>query len=340
MTRQIIIGAAVAGVVLGCFPAPAFPSSLAAEHPVINNLAAEVFLYWERVKNLSPEEKYKAWMETIESKHADFYENVIYGGLGGRADEATKRAMVEKFLAALPDSIDRLRACAASMEKEIREIHQLLRQSFPGYPAGPEYYLAISLGTSDGGVRPLNHRFICFFGVDVASEIKTEVRRRALITHESFHLYQLSWLMPKIMSKYGATSMPELISKMGVGPMMFIEGQAVRATEKVYPQAGLYAVYEKLIPDIQKKMPQLVDGLIAGKDAMSLEIYKKYFLDPNEDSFVPEKSAYYLGYLIVKRLEKETPLEKMFEWDLETLKQKMIDGLVWLEREGKSSGSS
>ncbi len=113
--------------------------------------------------------------------------------------------------------------------------------------------------------------------------------------------------------------------------MLFLEGQPIRATEQLCPDAGLYAVYEQLIPDIQKKMPQLVDGLLAAKDLLSMDVYRRYFADPNEDPVVPEKAAYYMGYLIVKELEKETSLDAMLQWDLDTLNAKMINGLVALK---------
>jgi hypothetical protein len=60
---------------------------------------------------------------------------------------------------------------------------------------------------------------------------------------------------------------------------------------------------------------------------MSPEIYRKYFLDPNNDDFVPEKSGYYMGYLIVKNLEKEYSLAEMVQWDLDTLNLHMVEGL-------------
>ncbi len=82
---------------------------------------------------------------------------------------------------------------------------------------------------------------------------------------------------------------------------------------------------------MRKKMPQLGDGLLAARDVLSMDVYKKYFADPNEDPFVPEKAAYYMGYLIVKELEKETSLDEMFQWDLDTLNARMISGVVALK---------
>jgi carbon starvation protein len=91
--------------------------------------------------------------------------------------------------------------------------------------------------------------------------------------------------------------------------------------------AGLYSIYENLIPDIEKKLPKLTDELLQNVEVMSPEIYRKYFLDPNNDDFVPEKSGYYMGYLIVKNLEKEYSLAEMVKWDLDTINQHMIAGL-------------
>ncbi len=333
MKPRVITWVAITGGFLGQVGAGALAVP-PADGPVIHNVAADVFRYWDGAKDLSAEEKYQAWVGAIEDPHRVFYDTIIFGGMGGPADAAARRAMVDRFLATLPARIEGLRACAGSMDKEIRSTYTRLRASFPGFPAAPEYYLAVSLGTSDGGVRPLAGRFICYFGVDVVSD-RTEVRRQALITHESMHLYQFSRLMPTLTARYGDLPLFELIPKMGVGPMLFIEGQAIRATEELCPDAGLYAVYEQLIPDIRKKMPQLVDGLLAARDVLSMDVYKKYFADPNEDPFVPEKAAYYMGYLIVKELEKQTSLDEMFQWDLDTLNARMISGLVAL-RNGPS----
>jgi len=133
------------------------------------------------------------------------------------------------------------------------------------------------------------------------------------------------------MPKFGQMNMQQLMSQMGIAPMMFIEGHAVRATEHLLPEAGLYSIYEGLIPDIEKKLPKLADELLQNVEVMNPGIYRKYFLDPNSDDFIPEKSGYYMGYLIVKDFEKEYSLAEMVKWDLDTLNQNMIKGLKKLK---------
>jgi hypothetical protein len=295
--------------------------------PRIINIAADFVQYWEQAKNLPMEEKIKLWDEMIMSTHQHFYQQVIYPLYYRQGKKNVKEDLLPQFLETVPDRIDLIKECAAEMEKEIVEVVGLLHEKYPDFKPIFDYYLAISLDQSDGGVRPFNKSVICFFGVDAASRIKSKVRRQALIAHESFHLYQMSNLMPKIMQKFGQMNMQQLMSQMGIAPMMFIEGHAVRATEHLLPEAGLYSIYENLIPDIEKKLPKLADELLQNVEVMNPEIYRKYFLDPNNDDFVPEKSGYYIGYLIVKDLEKEYSLTEMVKWDLDTLNQNMIKGL-------------
>ena len=300
--------------------------------PRIINIAAEFVQYWEKAKDLPMEDKVKLWDEMIESKHKNFYQQIIYPLFYRTGMEKAKNEIMMRFLETIPDRIDRIKECAFAMEDEIVETLRLFKEKYPKFVPIFDYYLAISLDQSDGGVRTFNNSIICFFGIDAASKIKSKVRRQALIAHESFHLYQFSQLMPKIMQKYGRINMQQLMGKAGAGTMMFIEGHAVRATEHLLPEAGLYAVYENLIPEIEEKMPKLADELL--NQPMTPQIYKKYFLDPNDDPFVPEKSAYYMGYLIVKDLEKEYSLAEMVKWDLDTINQKMAEGLKKL-KEGK-----
>ena len=299
--------------------------------PRIINIAADFVQYWEQAKNLPMEEKIKLWDEMIMSTHQHFYQQVIYPLYYRQGKKNVKEDLLPRFLETIPDRIDLIKECAAEMEKEIVEVVGLLHEKYPDFKPIFDYYLAISLDQSDGGVRPFNKSVICFFGVDAASRIKSKVRRQALIAHESFHLYQMSNLMPKIMQKFGQMNMQQLMSQMGIAPMMFIEGHAVRATEHLLPEAGLYSIYENLIPDIEKKLPKLADELLQNVEVMNPEIYRKYFLDPNNDDFVPEKSGYYMGYLIVKDLEKEYSLTEMVKWDLDTLNQNMIKGLKKLK---------
>jgi hypothetical protein len=299
--------------------------------PHIINIAADFVQYWEQAKDLPMEEKIKLWDEMIENKHKDFYQQIIYALYYRQGKKNVREELLPKFLETVPDKIDLIKECAAEMEKEIVEVVGLLHEKYPDFKPIFDYYLAISLDQSDGGVRPFNKSVICYFGVDVATRIKSKVRRKALIAHENFHLYQMSKLMPKIMQKFGQMDMQQFMSKTGVTFMMFIEGHAVRATELVFPEAGLYSIYENLIPDIEEKMPQLAEQLLQNTESMSPEIYRKYFLSPNNDGFVPEKSGYYMGYLIVKDLEKEYSLTEMVKWDLDTLNQHMIKGLKKLK---------
>jgi hypothetical protein len=95
LKRQMVITATIVGFVLCALPAPARPASSQVEGPIINNLAADVFLYWDKVKILSLDEKYKTWMETVENKHAAFFQKKIYGGVGRLSEEMGKRKMVE-----------------------------------------------------------------------------------------------------------------------------------------------------------------------------------------------------------------------------------------------------
>ena len=299
--------------------------------PRVINIAAEFVQYWEQAKDLPMEDKVKLWDEMIESKHKNFYQQIIYQFLYGTGMEKAKEEKLIRFLETVPDRIDRIKECAFTMEDEIVETLQLFKAKYPEFVPIFDYYLAISLDQADGAVRPFNNSIICFFGVDAASNIKSKVRRQALIAHESFHLYQFSHLMPKIMQKYGQINTQQFMAQTGAGFWMFIEGQAVRATEHLLPEAGLYAVYEKLIPEIKEKMPQLADELLQNMQPMSPQIYKKYFLDPNDDTFVPKKSAYYMGYLIVKELEEEYSMAEMVKWDFDTINQKMADGLKKLK---------
>lgn len=302
--------------------------------PRIINIAADFFQYWEKSKDLSMEEKINLWYEMVESKHTDFYQRIIYPMFYLVGGKDVKKELLEKFLKTIPDRIEQIKNCASEMEKEISEVIKILNKNYPDFQPIFDYYLSINLDLSDGGVRPFNNSMICYFGVDAASKIKSKVRRQALIAHENFHLYQFSHLMPKIIQKYGQINTQQFIEVTGAGFWMFIEGHAVRATEVLLLEAGLYAVYEKLIPEIQEKMPKLADELLQNTQTMSPEIYRKYFLAPNNDDFVPEKSAYYIGYLIVKDLEKEFPLADMVKWDLDTLNLKVIEGLNKL-KEGK-----
>jgi hypothetical protein len=39
-------------------------------------------------------------------------------------------------------------------------------------------------------------------------------------------------------------------------------------------------------------MSQLVDGLLAARDSLTMDVYKKYSADPSDDAFVPQTAAY------------------------------------------------
>lgn len=89
---------------------------------------------------------------------------------------------------------------------------------------------------------------------------------------------------------------------MGEAPLFFafIEGLAVYTTERAYSDAFCPGLIEKNVPLYKKHFNEYTQEFLKDAQEFDYSKYEKYFKDYSQNTSVPAKLGYWLGYQVVK----------------------------------------
>lgn len=183
------------------------------------------------------------------------------------------------------------------------------------------HYIVPSLNTSSGAVRPFNGKLIAYYGLESLSIFDKPLDIKAIVFHESFHLIHFQNLFPALMEKYqGNTDIFSIVMGEGLLFFAFIEGLAVYATECAYPSAFRPGLLEKNVPLYKAHFNEYAKEFLKDAQAFDYSKYEKYFTDYSPNPSVPYKFGYWLGYQVIKSLQKQYSVSEMMKWDSEKIK--------------------
>jgi hypothetical protein len=289
----------------------------------INSLMPDFYAYWEKARNEPPEVRIELWDSLFEAKHRDFYRQMVYEGLEGDRLEQMKAQKLKAFLEPLTDAdIDRMKDDETRLKRLILEALSDLRSYYPWATETTTHYLIPSLNTSTGDARPFEGDMVACYGVELTNNLGDDANIKALIVHETFHVYHFRRVVPHLARKYGSDlNMNNIMSGEGPILMVFIEGLAIIAEEAVYPGVPKPGIFNHLMPDYQGNFEKYASEFLGDLDSFDYQKYVRYFVDPNNDPTMPEKFGYWLGYLALKALKKEYSVQEMMNWDTDKAKQ-------------------
>jgi glyoxylase-like metal-dependent hydrolase (beta-lactamase superfamily II)/uncharacterized protein YjaZ len=290
----------------------------------IISLMPDFYSFWEKAKDEPLENKIKLWNTLFEAKHAEFYRQVIYEGQQGEELNQIKAQKLKSFLGNLKEEdVERMEEKEKQLRKIIPQALDDLKKLVPEQKREINYYIIPSLNTSNGAGRPYNRDIIVYFGLEMfGSHLSRPEDIKALVAHETFHVFHFRNMAAALWEKYGNEVNLAAVIR-GEGPLFFafIEGMAVYTVEKLYPGVPRPGLIEDYVPQYQENFSLYTKEFLKDLKDFDYQKYKKYFSDPSDDPLIPDKFGYWLGYKIVQSLTKEFTIEEMMKWPPEKISQ-------------------
>jgi hypothetical protein len=271
-------------------------------HKVVN-VVDDFLAFWEQARSRSPRAQRKLWEQTVESRHRHYFDRAVYRGAGA----AERRAMLDEFLARVPDHINEIRELNARINNGLMEALVYMRSRFPEYRHRQDVYVGLSLFRFDGAVRPVHNEAgvpdtLCL-GADVLAGY-TAQQLQMTIAHEFFHLYHFGYL-------FRHTSVEELRT-----PHMplVIEGLAVAGAEAIYPSLmpEMYLHFSEKEHAAQREQLATISQryLALIRDGATPADYEPWFTN-TESGEAPPRAGYLLGYEVATRMRGALTLEQV-----------------------------
>ena len=294
-------------------------------HKVIN-VVDDFLIFWERAKDEPPNRQRRLWRRMVESKHRDYFDRAVYRG----ANREQRRAMLDWFLAIVPDRIDAIREFNRQIIFKLTEAVIYFKSRFPEYQQKRDIYIGLSMFGFDSSIRAVQNEegvpdTLCL-GAEVLALYPTQQLQIA-IAHEFFHLYHFGFLFQD----------PWLDEIQSPHIRLMIEGLAVAGAEAIYPYepSTLYLNFsdEELMYQSDELAVSSQRYLELVREQASLERYEQWFNFSSSDE-APLRGGYLLGYEVTKRVLAAFTLEQIVRMTPDQLREHTEEQLAAMATDG------
>lgn len=246
-----------------------------------------------------PEAAVADFKATIVPRFPQFYGPQRYKG---KLTEAERDAQLAKAFAGFPAIRTAYIGKVANFTRDLPRHIATFRAAFPDYAAGTDIWFLHSLGEMDGGTRTFGDQNFFIFGADVMVQAHGNGDEAAFFHHELFHDYQALHC--------------------DGGPVwagVWEEGLATYVSKRLNPKATdaelLLDLPHNMVPDTRRQMRRALDDLHAKLDSTDGEAVAGLFQRRGDDTGLPARRAYYLGYLIAEEVGKTMSMREMAKLD-------------------------
>lgn len=296
--------AGITAFVCGCTVSSESIPEAAEPSAPYENYADDFLAVWDRTRGDSPEARREAFRREIFPLFAAFYEAErfqseefgsptlpeVIAYSDSRIDDA-----FENFEEMREAYVDKMRQFDSGLANAISDF----KQTFPDFKLRTKIYLLHSLGEMDGGTRTLNGETVLIFGADGMAKFHSFGDERAFFLHELFHVYHQSHFGPCNEIWCDA----------------WREGLAVYASEQLVPEASpIELLIDYPIGTLARVDSQLLTALIHLQDVGNCSdqnIYSALFQTSQDETSLPPRRGYYLGYLIAKEAGQELTVSQL-----------------------------
>jgi hypothetical protein len=262
----------------------------AADSCHITNIVPSFLSFWDEFAKADTATQTKIFQEKVIVPNQAVYDGVM------STVPIPLTTLIPQALAKVPEHIDAMRSMNQSITNEVPEHIKSFRKSFPDFQCSTPIYFLYSMGAFDGSVRKVNGSPALMFGVDVIA-VTFGQNQDPLFAHELFHRYHNQVIQ----------SQPDAIYW-----NLWEEGLATYVSRTLNP--GLPDSKICCFPDIEavkKQLPEIAGRLLGKLDSAKFEDVQEFFLGGQKALDIPERSGYYIGYLIAKQLGETRSLEQL-----------------------------
>jgi hypothetical protein len=254
------------------------------------NLVPAFLAFWDEYGKAEPAAQIRMFQARVVEPNRAVYDGVLSGV------SAPVPELIARSLATAPGRIGAIRRINQSITTEVPQHIARFRQTFPDFKCTTPVYFLYSLGAFDGAVREVKGTPALMFGVDVIVQTFGD-DQAPLFAHELFHVYHRQMI--------------------GEGPdelywALWMEGLATYVSRTLNP--GLPESSACCFPDIEavsKQRSAIAAQLLARLDSVKDEDYRRFMLGGQKDLDIPQRSGYYIGYLIAQHLGERHSLAEL-----------------------------
>ncbi|TMP41592.1 MULTISPECIES: DUF5700 domain-containing putative Zn-dependent protease [unclassified Pseudoalteromonas] len=284
--------------IFGVLSFNALANKQSADFEVIN-LADDFYTLYQSSKTLTAENRAEQFSQHFTSQFAPFY-----------SDKSFVKA-IEGFSGIEEVYFSKNRR----LSKELNSSMESFIATFPDFKSEIPIYILHSLGRFNGATRELNGKTYLMFGVDLMAKYHTWKNDTPFFHHELFHVYHEKLFQCK----------DELWCS------IWTEGLATYVSHKLTPSASDDELMLNIPSNLVKKIrARHLDSFVDLKKkfySKKTEIYSSFFNFAKDETKLPYRRGYYLGYILAKEIGKNYSLEQLAKMDKKTVESLLLKEL-------------
>jgi len=259
--------------------------------------------------DLAPPARARAFVDRFAASHADFYIPQLFGPpekLLQLAERLFDPKKTPQSPGARPVTLEDVLAMGRTITADYGRFEATFREAFPDYTCDTPLSFGVSLYLFDGSQSSTdpsgNGRMR--FGVDKIAQLHPPRELPAFFHHELFHIYHLQQTRTALLraaQENGWKAAPTWWT-------LWLEGLATYVSSRLNPQLTAPEIFwtpRDLEQRMQAKLPEAARMLLTDLDDMDAkDAYSRWFTGSSNPPGLPERSGYYLGYLMAKQLDR------------------------------------
>jgi hypothetical protein len=258
----------------------------------VTNLGPTFIAFWEHHAAQNNQDQARDFeIEVVNS-----FEAVYDGVWSGVPSTISHQDLLMRSFKQIPLYMDDIRVMSASIDSTLPMHIASFQRAFPDFDCSIPVYFLYSAGAFDGAVRKVDGKSALMFGLDEIARIYGQ-EASPLFSHELFHVYHQQVVKVQSDALYWS---------------LWEEGLATYVSRSLNP--GLPDDKICCLPDVkavQRVLPSIAAELLLKLDSTSPSDQARYFIGMQQNLDLPQRSGYYVGYLIARELGKDKTLAEL-----------------------------
>ena len=275
------------------------------EYKVIN-LADDFYSVYQSSKKLSPEKRTELFSQHFASQFEPFYGNKNFVKSIESFSEIEEVYLLKN----------------KQLSKNLNGSMESFITTFSDFKSETPIYILHSLGRFNGARRDLNGKSYLMFGVDLMAKYHNWENDTPFFHHELFHVYHENFFQCN----------DELWCS------LWTEGLATYVSHQLNSSASkdelMLNIPENMIKDVRSRLLNSLTDLKAKFYSTEPETYSSFFNFRKDETGLPYRRGYYLGYILAQEIGKNYSIEELAKMDKKTVELLLLKELrKFIERE-------
>jgi len=267
-----------------------FPATKTIDGCNVTNLSPAFLAFWEHHATQNKQDQARDFEKDVAKTF-----KAVYDGAWSNLP-ISREELITRSFEHLSSYIDNIRLINTNIENTLPARVTSFQKTFPDFVCSTPIYFLYSAGAFDGGVRDVEGKSALMFGVDEIARIHGQ-EDSALFAHELFHVYHGQIVKQPSEALYWH---------------LWEEGLATYVSRSLNPDLPEDKIC--CLPDVsavRPVLPTIAGELLSKLDSTTQSDQSRYFLGMQKNLDLPQRSGYYVGYLIAQELGKGRSLAEL-----------------------------